>query len=65
MINRFKNFIMWFCITFVASLAILAVLPLGHNGESTLEFGFPAVYWIAVGVTIWTNLIHLVNPKNA
>lgn len=63
MIERLKNYLTWFCMTFTATLSFLALIPLGIHGESAMEFGFPAPYWCLIAACAWVNLIHFVKPR--
>jgi hypothetical protein len=58
-----KDFVVWFCITFTATVSLLAIIPIGINGESALELEFPKFWWAVLTANVWLNLIHFTEPR--
>lgn len=64
MIQRLKTYLSWYCITFLVTLILLSTLKLGVNGESLLELGFPAFFWVLVIVCAVANSWWLLDDNN-
>ena len=52
----FKEYVAWCCITFLAVVAILSVVPLGVNGETAFDICGAVMFYILGIITPLANL---------
>lgn len=62
MIDKLREYIAWYCMTFIGVISLLSIIPLGLHGESAIELTFPAMWWVLTIVIALVNLIHLIKP---